>query len=396
MVITIQIMNLDNICDISFRRRTQVVNIMKKNIIIRADANHSIGMGHIMRTLSIADSFRNAGCNVEFLIADGCVSKLIQDRGYKASILRSGYQKLDDELALLPSDIQADLIIVDSYYVTAPYLQSLKSRMKATGGKLAYIDDVYSFPYPVDVLIDYNAYASSDIYDKLYEGSERPQLIIGPTYAPLRSMFRNVPKKVQNEEVKHILISTGGSDELHLALAILQHLHDQLSREDGIKQTDSCVYHFLLGAMNADKEDIKKVASEDDHIVIHENVTDMRGLIKGMDIAISAAGSTLYEISACGVPLITYSLADNQLPGAEAFERLGLAVNVGDMRDPESIDHNSVMSGILDKSAVERLLTAAEELSHNYERRVKMAKQMQEMIDGFGADRMVQKIMDLM
>lgn len=48
-----------------------------------------------------------------------------------------------------------------------------------------------------------------------------------------------------------------------------------------------------------------------------------------MDICISAARTTLYEICACGVPLITYSLADNQIFGAKAFENLGLGINIG-------------------------------------------------------------------
>ncbi len=370
---------------------------MNKNILIRADANKAIGMGHIMRTVSIAASFRTAGCNVEFIIADDSVSELISNRGYKAIILNSDYQRMDDELALWPQDIHADLIIVDSYYVTVDYLRSLKSRLKATNGKLVYIDDVYSFPYPVDILIDYNAYATKSIYDKLYEVSERPQLILGPTYAPLRSMFRDVPKKVQPEDVRNVLISTGGSDELHLALAILQYLHDQLGREDAVKRTESCVYHFLIGAMNTDKEALYSLASTQnrDRIMLHENVSDMKSLISSCDLAISAAGSTLYEIAVCGVPLITFSLADNQIHGAEAFERLGLALNVGDLRDPESIDHNSVMSGTLDDGAVDRILTAVKELSGNYERRVAMSSQMQDMIDGFGADRMVAEILNI-
>jgi len=67
-----------------------------------------------------------------------------------------------------------------------------------------------------------------------------------------------------------------------------------------------------------------------------ENVQDMRGLICSMDLIVSAAGSTLYEICACGVPLITFVTADNQIRGAEAFSSLGLAVNIGDLREPES------------------------------------------------------------
>lgn len=359
------------------------------NVVFRADANKSIGMGHIMRCLSIADAFSTAGCQVEFLIADDGVSKLIRSRGYKAIVLNSGYQKLEDEE--WPQDLQPDLIIVDSYYVTATYLSTLLEKMRSSGGKLVYMDDVYAFPYPVDILVDYNAYAIESIYDKLYSNSdiEKPMMVLGSTYAPLRPMFQNIPKKVQKEKVENILISTGGSDELHLALAIIRSLMESSVITDR-------VYHFLLGAMNSDKESIRELAEKDEHIIIHENVTDMKALICLCDLAISAAGSTLYEISACGVPFITYSLADNQLPGAEAFERLGLAVNIGDLRDPTSIDHNSVMSGTLDPSSVDRIMRAAEKLAVEYEHRCEMGKQMQEMIDGFGADRIVREILDLL
>lgn len=360
-----------------------------KNVLIRADANKKISMGHIMRTLSIADAFTSAGNSVRFVLADDTVSTLVQSRGYEALVLGSDYQKMEQELSLWTQDIHIDLIIVDSYYVTADYLSLLRDKLRICSGKLLYIDDVYTFPYPVDILVDYNAYATQSIYDNLYNGAsvDRPRTILGPTYAPLRSMFCGIPKRSQPEKVKNILISTGGSDELHLALAIIKAIFSSV-------RTD-WVYHFLLGAMNADKEEIKKVASEVEWVELHENVTDMRSLISSCDLVISAAGSTLYEISACGVPLITYSLADNQINGAEAFERLGLAVNVGDLRDPSSIDYSAVMSGKLDQAAVERIMVATEVLSDDYDHRCQMGKQMQEMIDGFGADRMVQEILRL-
>ena len=322
-------------------------------VIIRADANKYIGMGHIMRTLSIADAFSDVGCQVEFLVADDSISEVIQRRGYKAIVLNSDYINMEEEK--WPQTINSDLIIVDSYYVSATYLQSLRAKMQPVCVKLVYIDDVYAFPYPVDILVNYNTYAVPSIYDTLYSCSsvKEPKLILGPAYAPLRSMFREIDKKNQPETVKNI-------------------------------------------AMNTDKEEIKKIASEDKNIIIHENVIDMKSLISSIDLAISAAGSTLYEISACGVPVITYSLEDNQIPGAEAFERLGLAVNVGDLRNPVTVVHNSVMNGTLDGFAIERILTAAEKLSIDYEQRVAMGKQMQEMIDGFGADRIVQEILKMM
>lgn len=354
-------------------------------VLIRADANQNIGMGHIMRCLSLADVALSAGCMVEFLIADDSVSELIQSRGFKATVLDSDYTRMEEEK--WPQNLQSDLIIVDSYYVTAGYLHQLREKLKPSCGKLIYIDDILSFPYPVDILVDYNAYSNKAIYDKLYEGAEQPHLILGPTFAPLRSMFRNLPKRIQKEKVENILISTGGADELHMSLKIIQAITSSVRT--------GYVYHFLIGPMNADKEFIREFAEKVDYIVIHEDVTDIKSLILSMDLAISAAGSTLYEISACGVPLITYSLADNQIPGGEAFENLGLAVNVGDLRNPKSINTALVMSGSLHNSAVDRIMKATDTLAYDYKRRCEMGKQMQEMIDGFGADRMVEEILRL-
>ena len=53
-------------------------------VFFRADANHNIGMGHVMRMLSIADAFVSAGNNVCFILADDSVSKLVESRGMKS------------------------------------------------------------------------------------------------------------------------------------------------------------------------------------------------------------------------------------------------------------------------------------------------------------------------
>lgn len=338
-------------------------------IYIRADANLKVGMGHIMRCLSIADAFYSVGINSTFILADDGVESLVISRGYQVVILHSDYEHMETELPLWESQSvkTTDYIIIDSYFVSDYYLCELKR--KIINGKLIYIDDLAAFPYSVDILVNYNVYGIHLDYTLLYTTVNLgiPQLILGPNYAPLRSMFKGLSKKVQPKKVKNILISTGGSDLLHLALSIVKAKPDNYS------------YHVLIGALNNDKEEIEKLAGE--NIILHENVTDMKALIEGADIAVSAAGSTLYEICACGVPLITYVSADNQILGAEAFSNLGLAVNLGDMRT--------------EKLLAKKILAAVEKLSNDYEKRCRVGIRMQEMIDGFGADRMVREIVDL-
>lgn len=360
-------------------------------IYIRADANPNIGMGHIMRCLSIADTFRAFGNTPVFILADDRVLSLIIERGYEAIVLHSEYNNMEAELQLWESKsiISADFILVDSYFVTAGYLQSLKA-LVGKNGKLIYLDDLASFPYPVDILANYNVFATDAMYNSLYKfvSLDMPQLILGCSFAPLRAMFRGIGKKVQPEKVKNILISTGGSDTLHLSLSLIRALQEK-EHETGY------VYHFLLGAMNVDKDRIRALAKGNENFILHENVSDMRGLLEKMDLAVSAAGSTLYEICACGIPLITYTLADNQILVAETFYTLGLAVNIGDLREPMPSGSFADTTSSVSSSSVQRIISIVEEKSADYDWRMKVGLRMQEMIDGCGAERMVKKILSL-
>ena len=361
-------------------------------ILFRADANSNIGMGHVMRCLSIADalagndsfpSIVSGKKSIKFVLADEGISDLIKSRGYEPIVLHTRYDRMDEEIPVweeLAPSIDADLIIVDSYFVTPTYLTYLKDNI----GRVCYLDDVLSFPYPTDILINYNAYANLTDYQELYEGREAPEFLLGVEYAPLRSSFIGVERREQRKEVKEVLLSTGGSDELHIALSFVKYLCEQ--------QPDGRTYHILLGAMNQDKPAIREMAEKMDNIILHENVQDMRGLICAMDLVISAAGSTLYEICACGVPLITFSTADNQVPGAETFENLGLAVNIGDLRDPTSINPSAVISGTLSSDAVERIMEAEEDL--DVDTRISMVRHQRETIDGMGAKRLSERLIE--
>ncbi|MCR5088837.1 MAG: UDP-2,4-diacetamido-2,4,6-trideoxy-beta-L-altropyranose hydrolase [Oscillospiraceae bacterium] len=343
-------------------------------------------MGHVMRCLSIADAAKSFDRSITFLLADDTVLPLVHRRGYEAAVLGSDYQNMEDELDRWPQKMP-DIVIVDSYYVTPSYLWELKK--KTRGGKLVYIDGRLAFPYPVDIIVNYNAYGPEMNYSDLYASSKHklPHLILGPAYAPLRPMFQGIPVRTQAETVQDVLISTGGADELHLTLSILKYLNGRKDAADGT------VYHILLGAMNSDREKIRALKKTQQNVILHEDVTDMKTLMESMDLAVSAAGSTIYEICACGVPLITYSLADNQIPGAEAFERSGLAQNIGDLREPSSVISGAVVSGRLDRSAADRIFKAIDQLSRDYRRRCEIGTKMQSLIDGFGADRMVKEIL---
>ena len=110
-------------------------------VIIRADANSNIGQGHVMRCLSLCDAFKDKGHECLFVCAKDTPMDFIMNRGYDVYYLTTAYDRMDDELSLLEQIIaeeKADLLIIDSYYVSVNYLQSVKEIIKTV-----YLDDVY-------------------------------------------------------------------------------------------------------------------------------------------------------------------------------------------------------------------------------------------------------------
>lgn len=356
-------------------------------IYIRADGNKTVGMGHIMRCLSIADELRIYSDPPVFILSSNDVEDYIRSRGFPTFVLNSDYKKMEEELDLWPEE-KAAAVIVDSYFVSSSYLLSLKHKLSESG-KLIYIDDLALFPYPVDLIINYNIYADIPMYSSLYSKClKNPQLALGPRYAPLRKYFRDVPQKKQARDVRNILISTGGSDEFHLSRSMIQYLCN--------KKREKKYFHFLLGALNPDKEELRELAGKNENIVLHENVADMRTLISAMDIVVSAAGSTVYEVCCCGVPLITYVIADNQTFGARAMEELLIAVNVGDLRvqiHEETKETDPEKKYILQSSVI-KIFDAIDDLAGDWNKRIRIGKKMQDVVDGFGAERIAHMILN--
>ena len=66
-------------------------------IIIRADGNREIAMGHIMRCLSIADALRGAGAEVVFVTAGKETRQMLEERGYQNHILGTSFCDMEAE-----------------------------------------------------------------------------------------------------------------------------------------------------------------------------------------------------------------------------------------------------------------------------------------------------------
>lgn len=348
-------------------------------ILFRTDANSTVGMGHLMRCLSIAEAFLAMGETCCFMMSDGGFTEIISSKGHQLIVLQTCFNQMnaEKEAEIFSSVIRnsrINALIVDSYFVTEPYLDKIQALCGGNRTKLVYIDDILAFPYSCDMLINYNIYAMKAAYLALYQNRKIPYLLLGPLYTPLRKEFQNRDSRLPKEHASEILISTGGADPVHIGLEMVKEIIDH-------KDWRNYRFHLIIGALNPDRKQIRFLTEEACNVILHENVNDMANLMQYCDVAISAAGSTLYELCATKTPTITYVLADNQMPGAAEFEKRGIVLYSGDVRELGA------------EKLAKRTLFQAVELARDFEKRRLMTQMMKTIVDGTGADRICKEIL---
>lgn len=280
----------------------------------RADGNAKIGAGHLMRCLTIAEQLARLTAagrgDIAFVCADGQSAEPVRRHGFEALVLGTDYRDMESELSIWERLLRGkpiDGFLVDSYYVTDVYLRRLRGY-----GSVILLEDFGKRPYPADTVINYNAPADLESYRKLYEGTDT-RLLIGSRYAPLREQFDKKVCKIA-EEVREVLITTGGGDEGNIAGQLLASLYREELR-----------FHLVVGQFNPSYSELKRMADTHEGIILHSNVTDMAGLMSRADVAVTAGGSTIYELAALGIPFICFSYAENQEALTEYIGRKGIA-----------------------------------------------------------------------
>ncbi|MBE5843554.1 MAG: hypothetical protein E7302_05145 [Butyrivibrio sp.] len=386
-------------------------------IAIRVDANEIVATGHIMRCRTIAGSLRQMGCTVVFVSADNNIEPYIGGE-YELFVLESNWRKMEQEVALFLSLLRAekiDRVLVDSYQVTPLYLKILRDN----GISVMYIDDMKKDIYPVKALLNYSPSALTMDYDKDYD--KDTMLLLGTKYIPLREQFwqrrhfdagmsssekeerygtdgellMNIDiVALENEEasagahrtygyedgIKNVFLTTGGADTRGLSELIITAILSEPELQ--FKGNKSKKIHLLAGRFYRISERVQKYV-EDGSVVLHQNVSNVAEIMGSCDFAITPAGTTLFELCAVGVPSVSYVFADNMEPDALYFANDGLVPYAGDFRDDERTVLINIMTQLLKFSELD---TAS---------RIEIGNRMKSIIDGQGADRIAEAILDM-
>lgn len=299
-------------------------------VAIRADGNESLGMGHLMRCMTIATACKMQGAMCVFFVAQEQAGVFVRERGFACKVLDTDYQDMEAELPRLREKLEECLTekkqrllwLVDSYQLTQIYLRELQKT-----GPVFYMDDTGEQVYEADGLINYNIYG--DELEYIADETINMQLLLGVKYAPVREAFVRTPYCVR-EDVQNVLITMGGSDKLNITEALCRCLQEKLPK--GINLT------LICGRFNPHLNKLLQLQEAEEGIRILVDVPDVWKEFALADVAVAAAGSTLYELSAMGVPTVCCYYVENQRQVAEGFASKVGMYNAGDYaEEPEEV-----------------------------------------------------------
>ena len=294
---------------------------------IRADANETVATGHIMRCITIAEQIKKMGGQVLFITADGQAEDLLARAGMEHVCLQTRWDHMEEEMPVLREILKLagiKTLLVDSYQATPAYFEELRPFVK-----LVCMDDCFAHVFPVDALINYNAYHIRFPYRETYGG--RTRLLLGTDYVPLREEFSvtQIGNAPSGKKEFSVLLSSGGGDAQNAILGVLQ-------RAMQTEELKSFVFHVVVGVYHPQGDAIEAFAGNYENVKVYRPCSDMAGLMADCDIAVSAAGTMLFELCAMRVPTVFFQSADNQRYDRDFFgagERMLFAGDITQDRD---------------------------------------------------------------
>jgi UDP-2,4-diacetamido-2,4,6-trideoxy-beta-L-altropyranose hydrolase len=287
-----------------------------------------------MRCLTLADELRNRGAECHFICRQhsGNLIDLIRGRGFVVVAIPNGSADFWAEVAMptghaqwLGCDwqtdakqtlavikmIRPDWLVVDHYAIDGRWEKVLRPKVR----RMLVIDDLANRTHLCDLLLDQNlGRGSSD-----YAAKVPPQCVVlaGPRYALLRREFqanrRDSLLRRKNPKLRRLLVSMGGIDTPNATVKVLEALK-KCALPEGFRIL------VVMGPHAPWLTQVEDVAiTMPWHTEVRVGVDNMALLMAKSDMAIGAAGSTVWELCCLGVPSLIIVLAENQRPAAAAL-----------------------------------------------------------------------------
>jgi UDP-2,4-diacetamido-2,4,6-trideoxy-beta-L-altropyranose hydrolase len=324
-----------------------------------------------MRCLALAQAWQDAGGAALFVMArpPSAILQRLADERIDVIEISADPGSVDDaeELVGVARARNAQWIVVDGYHFEATY----QRRIKNGGANVLFIDDMgKAGPYCADIVLNQNLHANAGMYSRR---EAYTQLLLGAPYILLRRNFTARPRINRTaRNVQRLLVSMGGSDPGNLTAQILQALHMlDLPNWEGVA---------IIGKDNQFRQSLNDTILKNRlPIKLSENPPDMAEVMEWSDLAISAGGTTIWELAFMGVPTLAITRAEQERMLISAAAAREIAIDMGMFQSIDSLE----------------IKKEVESLAQDTDRRLRMSKAGPALIDGKGVSRVINAMNEL-
>lgn len=287
-------------------------------IVFRADGNSTIGLGHIVRCLALAEMVY--GLFAERWLAVQEPSAAVQELARQAQVqlwpMPVG-QGPAEAAALAALLLPTDVVVLDGYEFRTAYQEAIK----ASGCRVVAIDDLHAWPQQADLIINH----APGITPALYEASAAARYCLGPEFSLVRAPFRHRFRlPTPPSAITSVAVCFGGADPAQLTLRMLV----ALSQQPAIQRVSLVIGSAFAQPellLNAVQNQFKGTAS------VYQNLSgeEMATLFLAHQAIVCPASTVLLESLLLGCPVITGHFADNQRHLAEYVHAHQQAYSLG-------------------------------------------------------------------
>lgn len=308
---------------------------------VRVEVSEGIGLGHLMRSVAVAQAARRQGITITFVpSARGALANLPNRFGFPVR-----YSVEPENQSWLGDVRPGDYVLFDGYsFSEADHLAAA-----ATGARVAQVDDVRTGRFSVDLLVN-----SAGGDRSQYTVPAGATVLLGPRYTLVREEFLH-RRRQRAGGTRTLLVIMGGSDATGATDAVLGILSkgpfDRL--------------RVILGPGAPALGRTRWAVPMD----VERDPPDLATIFDGSDAAVTAAGNTTWELLAMGVPTALIQVADNQQGVVRTTLAGGAALFAG--QGDEFLERLSGTVNQLAQTTTQRSLSAAG----------------LRLVDGHGADR---------
>ena len=351
-------------------------------VLMRVDGSLSIGTGHVVRCLTLAETLAGCGASVEFVCRtlDGDLSDRVEARGFPVRRLprcaSDAAAGVDPSLSVrwLAADWRTDAeqtiaggaasisgwewIVVDHYGFDWRWERHVRARAE----RVFVVDDLADRRHDADLLLDQNYAAVTDRYAGLVP--PRCRVLEGPSFALLDVNYRSARDRLRTRtgECERLIVFFGGVDLTNDTAKALRAIAASRLRTLRID--------VVIGDGNPHRREVSELVTQLPFATLHVQLPDLARLIASADLAIGAGGTATWERCCLGLPSVLVASAANQEPTLRALAGDGIVSYLGPSDDVTVADVVEALERATDRRWLRDV-----------------AERCQALVDGRGADR---------